>query len=78
MVDPAEEIYRSQDWATPPFVVIDNPRPVPAGGGLYYTCSFQNDSDVDITFGPHVESQEHCNLFAYFYPWEEDHARYCF
>jgi hypothetical protein len=75
---PQEEIYRSRDWDTPPFVVLDTPREVPSGGGLYYTCDFQNDTDLDITFGPHVETQEHCNLFAYFYPWEEDHARYCF
>jgi len=76
--DPTDEIYRSRDWSEPPFVVLDVPRSLPNGGGLYYTCDYQNDTDTMITFGPHVETQEHCNLFAYFYPWEEDHDRYCF
>lgn len=75
---PGEEIFRSRAWAEPPFNVLEKPRALPKGGGLYYTCDFQNDTDTMITFGPHVETQEHCNLFAYFYPWEEDHARYCF
>ena len=76
--DPEAEVFRSRAWAEPPFTVLDKPTAVPTGGGLYYTCDFQNDTDLDITFGPHVETQEHCNLFAYFYPWEEDHTRYCF
>ncbi len=76
--DPTDECYRSQDWSEPPFTVLPEPLSVPAGGGLYYTCDYVNNTDIDLTFGPHVETQEHCNLFAYFYPWEEDHARYCF
>ena len=76
--DPTDEIYRSRAWSEPPFTVLPEPRTVPANGGLFYTCDYQNDTDQTITFGPHVETQEHCNLFAYFYPWEEDHARYCF
>jgi hypothetical protein len=75
---PTDEVFRSKQWSEPPFTILDQPRDVPSGGGLYYTCDFQNDTDLDITFGPHVEYQEHCNLFAYFYPWEEDHTRYCF
>ena len=72
-----EEIYRSRAWSEPPFTVLDQPKEVPAGGGLYYTCDFKNDTDQTFTFGPHVETQEHCNLFAYFYP-SFDHDRYCF
>ncbi len=76
--NPAEEMYRSRAWAEPPFQVLAAPRVLPAGGSLYYTCDYQNDTDQEIVFGPKVETMEHCNLFAYFYPWEEDHARYCF
>ena len=75
---PTDEVYRSRDWSEPPFVILEQPRPVAQKGGLYYTCDFDNKTDLDITFGPHVETQEHCNLFAYFFPWEEDHTRYCF
>jgi hypothetical protein len=76
--DPTDEIYRSRAWDEPPFKVLDKPLDLPAGGGLYYTCDFQNKSDLDIKFGPRVDTDEHCNLFAYFYPWEEPKARYCF
>lgn len=76
--NPTEEIYRSRAWDEPPFQVLAQPRDIPAGGGLFYTCDFQNRSDLDIKFGPRVDTDEHCNLFAYFYPWEEPKARYCF
>ncbi len=76
--DPTEEVYRSRAWDEPPFKVLAEPRDLPAGGGLFYTCDFQNRSDLDIKFGPRVDTEEHCNLFAYFYPWEQDKARYCF
>lgn len=70
--------YQSKSWDEPPFVALDTPIALKAGGGLEYTCEFFNDTDSEIKFGPKVETNEHCNLFAYFYPWEEDHARYCF
>jgi Copper type II ascorbate-dependent monooxygenase, C-terminal domain len=76
--DPTDEIYRSRAWDEPPFKILAQPVDIPAGGGLYYTCDFQNASDLDIKFGPRVDTDEHCNLFAYFYPWEDDKARYCF
>lgn len=74
---PGDEIYRSRAWSEPPFTILPTPRDIPAQGGLYYTCDFQNDTDATFTFGPHVETQEHCNLFAYYYP-SFDHDRYCF
>jgi hypothetical protein len=73
-----EEIYRSRAWDEPPFRVLDTPRFIPGGGGLQYTCEFQNNGDEEIVFGPKVETNEHCNLFAYFYPSEGGGARYCF
>ncbi len=74
----ATPFYASQSWDEPPFVALDTPIHLEANGGLEYTCEFENDTDQTIVFGPRVETNEHCNLFAYFYPWEEDHARYCF
>jgi hypothetical protein len=76
--DATEEIYRSRAWDEPPFRVLSEPIDIPAGGGLYYTCDFQNRTDLDVKFGPRVDTDEHCNLFAYFYPWDDDKARYCF
>jgi hypothetical protein len=84
-VTPANQCYRSSNWAEPPFVVLDGregrpgPVTVPPRGGLYYTCTFDNPTSTPITFGPHVEYEEHCNLFAYYYPVDPDaRARYCF
>lgn len=75
---PTDEIYRSRAWDEPPFQILPAPATLPAGGALQYTCDFQNTTEQTVKFGPHVETDEHCNLFAYFYPWELNDARYCF
>jgi hypothetical protein len=76
------QIYRSTQWDNPPFTTYaDGSEPVVKGGGLEYTCRFKNPLDYDIVFGPHVEFEEHCNLFAFYYPRLEaaEHgALYCF
>jgi hypothetical protein len=33
---------------------------------------FVNNTNRTITFGPHVETEEHANVFIYFYPGPED------
>jgi hypothetical protein len=71
--------YTSTDWANAPFTTFSPGEPCPAGGGLQYTCKFFNNTNDVITFGPHVEFQEHCNVFAYYYPALETRgAIYCF
>lgn len=79
--DPGRQCYESASWAEPPFTTFTGTEMinVPAGGGLYYRCTFDNPTDFPITFGPHVEYEEHCNLFAYYFPVDPDaRARYCF
>jgi hypothetical protein len=74
-----QQIYVSRSWDNPPFGTFDPGMPCPKGGGLQYTCTFFNDTSDTIVFGPHVEFQEHCNLFAYYYPALADRtAIYCF
>ncbi len=54
--------------------------PVPAGGGVRYRCQFSVPSTACgdpnqsccFTFGGEVETQEHCNIFVYFYPKTRD------
>lgn len=77
-VDPTDEIYRSRAWDEPPFNVLTKAVVIPAKGALQYTCDYQNDSDAEVKFGPHVETDEHCNLFAYYYPADETGTHYCF
>src|SRR5262245_41496606 len=61
--DGYNQIYVSHSWNSPPWGTFDGV-PVPGGGGLQYTCKFHNTTDQLILFGPHVEYQEHCNVFA--------------
>ena len=71
--------YTSTEWADPVFL-RDLTIAVPAGGGVGYTCSYTmppsgcgDPADACCaTFGPHVETQEHCNAFVYYYPKLDD------
>ena len=71
--------YRSTEWSDPVFT-RDLGVAVPAGGGVGYSCSYTmaRDACADsadsccATFGPHVETQEHCNAFVYYYPKIQD------
>ncbi|HEY9723523.1 MAG TPA: hypothetical protein V6D47_16040, partial [Oscillatoriaceae cyanobacterium] len=67
-----QELYRSENWDEPPFRLYDPPITLKAGEKLRYTTTYVNNSDITITFGPHVETQEHSNLFMYFYPGPAD------
>ena len=35
---------------------------------LRWTCTYDNRSDRDYEFGPFTDENEHCNLFAFYYP----------
>lgn len=73
-----EEVYRSQRWSEPEFATFDAGALVLGPDeGLAYTCTFYNDEDETITFGPHVEYEEHCNLFGYYFPADET-TTFCF
>jgi hypothetical protein len=36
--------------------------------GITWTCTYQNDTDQEFRFGPFTAQNEHCNLFAFYYP----------
>lgn len=63
-----KKIFESTNWDEPPTARFSPGLFVPANGTMRYTCSFFNPTNQVITFGPHVETDEHCNLFAYYYP----------
>jgi hypothetical protein len=69
---PTEQLYRSDNWDEPPFKQYEPHLDLKAGERLLYTSTFVNDSDMVIKFGPKVETQEHSNLFMYFYPGPPD------
>lgn len=73
-----EQIYASEAWDEPPFETY-SPGDVLLGEneGLSYQCDFYNDTDNTIIFGPHVETDEHCNMFGYYYPAQTT-TTFCF
>jgi hypothetical protein len=69
------DFYTSMAWDEPPF--LNNLSvAVPANGGVEYSCTFSAAADACgdptkmccFTFGPKVETSEHCNAFIYYYP----------
>lgn len=73
--DTGETFYTSQSWSDPVFETDLNVQIQP-GNGIQFTCSYAvpaNDcgdpeKECCYTFGPKVETQEHCNAFIYYYP----------
>jgi hypothetical protein len=66
-------VYLSDNWDEPPFATYsDSPIVVPPGWGIIYRTTYVNNTNQTIIFGPHVETEEHSNLFVYFYPGPED------
>jgi hypothetical protein len=63
-----EEIYRHEGYADPVFAVYAPPLLFDAGQGLEWECYWENPNDVDYKFGPFTDLNEHCNLFAFYYP----------
>src|SRR5579859_1483802 len=61
-------IYEAADEQTFEFEQYTTP-PVPqAGQGLVYQCDFVNTTNGVITWGANTQTQEHCNMAAYYYP----------
>jgi hypothetical protein len=63
-----ELIYHHEGYSDPLFQVYDPPLPFAAGQGLEWECYWENPNDVDYKFGPFTDINEHCNLFAFYYP----------
>lgn len=65
-----EVLYRHEGYNDPKFEVYD-PAGSPGfdvGEGLRWECYWENPYDMDFTFGPFTDTNEHCNLFAFYYP----------
>ncbi|MBI3194854.1 MAG: hypothetical protein HYZ34_10375 [Ignavibacteriae bacterium] len=68
-----EEIYRNTAWDEPPIKIFPDP-----GYFLYrnerivYYSDYFNPTNDTVKMGPHVELEEHSNLFLTFYPGPAD------
>lgn len=63
-----DEIYHHEGYADPTFEVYPRPLPFAAGQGLEWECYWENPNDIEYRFGPFTDTNEHCNLFAFYYP----------
>lgn len=70
-----EEIYHHEGYDDPAFTVYDpaNPPTFAAGEGLQWECYWENPNNVEYKFGPFTDTNEHCNLFAFYYPTTAQH-----
>jgi len=63
-----DTLYQNQAWDDPPILQYSTPLVVHAGDSLAYFTTYENRTDAEIKFGPHVEIEEHANLFLFYYP----------
>ena len=67
--------YQNLSWDDPLWAT-NLTVPVTPGGGIAYTCEYSvqpgdcgdPEDHCCVTFGPHNQTQEHCNVFVYYYP----------
>jgi hypothetical protein len=62
-------IYANTTWNDQPFKIFKEPVQVHASGGFRYSCSYTNTTENTYTFGNRVETDEHCIVMLYVYPW---------
>jgi hypothetical protein len=64
------EMYHHEGYNDPAFTVYDSSTAptFAAGEGLQWECYWENPNDVEYKFGPFTDTNEHCNLFAFYYP----------
>jgi hypothetical protein len=66
------EIYHQVGYDHPAFLRF-TPNEIPTVTGIQWTCAYENHDDATYTFGPFTDNNEHCNLFAFYYPTEGNH-----
>ena len=63
-----ETIVDTDQWSDPKPVLYDPVKPVKSGDALSFTCSYNNDGDVPLTFGESAQTNEMCIFVSAFYP----------
>ena len=75
--DPGKMVYDvpGWQWSEPKTEVFETPFTVPDSGGFNFTCSWNNTTDQQVSFGESANA-EMCFFWAYYYPSQG--ARVCF
>jgi hypothetical protein len=64
-------LYAAPDEPSFEFKTYNPAHPVARGAGFQFGCSFFNWSSAPLTWGSDTQTQEHCNMTAYFSPAEK-------
>lgn len=62
-------MYTNDDWHDPKITQYDPPLVIPAGQGFQWSCTWDNTTDGDVTYGLNAED-EMCNLAVVFMPFD--------
>jgi len=65
------ELYSAPDEPAFEFKLFLPAHDIPRGAGLQYGCGFFNPSGSTLTWGSDTQTQEHCNMTAYYSPAQE-------
>jgi hypothetical protein len=65
-----EPFYATSNFAEPKFQIYgeEDPLRFAAGERILWHCDYVNDSAMEVLFGPKELTEEHCNMFAFYYP----------
>lgn len=69
-------IYTGADESTLLFKEFAPAYTIPPAAGLAFECEYLNTRPLPISWGPDTQTQEHCNMTAYYYPATEG-AAFC-
>jgi len=62
-----QQLYDQHGYLDPPFLRY-SALTAPTVSGLQWECTYDNPTDQTFKFGPFTDNNEHCNLFAFYYP----------
>lgn len=62
--------YTTTDFAEPAFDLYGEDKPLrfSAGDRILWHCDYSNSTDATFKFGPRELTEEHCNMFGFYYP----------
>jgi hypothetical protein len=70
--DDGRMLYESQDWDGPTPATFDPPMEIATGTTITWSCTFQNDTGMNLTFGESASANEMCIFNGVYYPAPDD------
>ncbi|MDP6933064.1 MAG: hypothetical protein QGG40_09115 [Myxococcota bacterium] len=67
LTESGEVLHQDDDWYDPATTYMDPPQEISADEDITFTCSWENSTDQDVTFGETTED-EMCFVFGFHWP----------